>query len=269
MPRTESISERSKPSTTSGAARATRALTGKSHEYGWIIASHVIEHTPDFIRFLQGCDDVLDETGQLSLAIPDKRYTFDHLRENSSLSAIIEAYEQKRTTHSPGSVADYFSNISHPRRGARFLSRRMRLESSAFIHTHDDTMAAIQTARNGGFLDIHAWCFTPSSFRLLIEDLYRLGYIKLRESAYLGASRNEFFIALSRSGAGCWDDKAATCIEITAGNLRYRSTMFVTNAIGDPTRPPPQPRLCPEATFLCSNSSAENLLEQLEYLFQR
>jgi hypothetical protein len=179
-----------------------RALTGKSHEYGWIIASHVIEHTPDFIRFLQGCDDVLDETGQLSLAIPDKRYTFDHLRENSSLSAIIEAYEQKRTTHSPGSVADYFSNVSHPRRGARFLPRRMRLKSSAFIHSHDETMAAIQTARNGGFLDIHAWCFTPSSFRLLIEDLYRLGYIKLRESAYLGASRNEFFIALSRSGAG-------------------------------------------------------------------
>jgi hypothetical protein len=179
-----------------------RTLTGRSHEYGWIIASHVIEHTPDLIRFLQGCDDVLDHSGQLSLAIPDKRYSFDHLREKSSLSAIIEAYEQKRTTHSPGIVADYFSNVSHPRRGARFLPRWMRLKSKAFIHTDDETAAGIETARSGGLLDIHAWCFTPSSFRLAIEDLHRLGYIKLRESAYLGASGNEFFIALSRSGTG-------------------------------------------------------------------
>src|SRR5687767_12380965 len=30
-------------------------LTGRSHHYEWIIASHLIEHTPDLIGFLNEC----------------------------------------------------------------------------------------------------------------------------------------------------------------------------------------------------------------------
>lgn len=38
-------------------------LTGKSKYYDWIIASHVIEHTPDLIGFLNDCDAILKDEG--------------------------------------------------------------------------------------------------------------------------------------------------------------------------------------------------------------
>src|SRR5262245_42120449 len=44
-------------------------LTGKTKFYDWIIASHLIEHTPDFIGFINECDSILKDDGVLSLAV--------------------------------------------------------------------------------------------------------------------------------------------------------------------------------------------------------
>src|SRR5262245_28319445 len=43
-------------------------LTGRRKYYDWIIASHVIEHTPDLISFLNDCDAILNDQGVISLA---------------------------------------------------------------------------------------------------------------------------------------------------------------------------------------------------------
>jgi 2-polyprenyl-3-methyl-5-hydroxy-6-metoxy-1,4-benzoquinol methylase len=176
-----------------------RELTGRTHEYGWAIASHVIEHTPDMIRFLQGCDEVLAPDGVLSLAVPDKRFCFDHLRPKSSLAAVIDAYEARRNIHSPGTAADYFLNVCAATSGDWPDSTA---ETLKFIHTIDDAISAMEASRSGAFLDLHSWCFTPSSFRLVVYDLYDLGLIKLREAGFFETKGNEFFIALSRNGKG-------------------------------------------------------------------
>src|SRR5580693_778039 len=61
-------------------------LTGKKNYYDWIIASHLIEHTPDLITFLKQCDEILTENGILSLVIPDIRYHFDFFRPITGIS---------------------------------------------------------------------------------------------------------------------------------------------------------------------------------------
>jgi hypothetical protein len=174
-----------------------RELTGKT--YGWIIASHVIEHTPDLIAFFNSCDEILEPDGILSLAIPDKRYCFDHMRPQSSLASVIDAHEQKRTVHSPGTVADYFMNVCALKRGGW---DRANPETLEYVHTVEQAISGLNAARAGHFLDVHAWCFTPSNFRLIVEDLHRLGYIQLRECGFYDTAGNEFFVTLSRRGSG-------------------------------------------------------------------
>ena len=44
-------------------------LIGQTACYDWIIASHVIEHVPDFVGFLQQCQDLIKEGGYISLII--------------------------------------------------------------------------------------------------------------------------------------------------------------------------------------------------------
>jgi hypothetical protein len=52
------------------------------------------------------------------------------------------------------------------------------------------------------YLDLHSWCFTPTSFRLLIQDLNSLGLINLKEVSFFPSEGCEFFIKLSREGTG-------------------------------------------------------------------
>jgi hypothetical protein len=52
------------------------------------------------------------------------------------------------------------------------------------------------------YLDTHVWVFTPSHFRMLIEDLYLCGAIQLREKVFYPTDERDFCIFLSKDGAG-------------------------------------------------------------------
>lgn len=180
-------------------------LTGRPRGYDWVIASHVIEHTPDMVGFLRDCDDILREGGVLSLAVPDKRFCFDRMRAPTSLQALVDAHLEGRTNHTPGRIADYFSNVvalEHQIGWERARAEGRSIGALHFVHGVDMARDRMRDVHEQGiYLDIHAWTFTPSSFRLLIEDLHALGLQPLRERAFVEGD-NEFFVALSRDGAG-------------------------------------------------------------------
>ena len=66
-------------------------LIGRRHAYGWIIGSHVREHTTDLLGFLNDCDSLLKQGGVLSLVVPDKRYCFDRFRPLTDVGRVIDA----------------------------------------------------------------------------------------------------------------------------------------------------------------------------------
>jgi 2-polyprenyl-3-methyl-5-hydroxy-6-metoxy-1,4-benzoquinol methylase len=177
------------------------ALVSGEHVFDWIIASHVIEHTPCLITFVKNCEAVLKENGALSLIIPDKRYCFDLYREKTSLSSVLDAFREKRTIHSPGTAAEYFLNVAS-KNGHIAWSQGTEGEAR-FVHGLVDAKRAIETIeKQHAFLDLHSWVFTPYSFRLLIEDLYQLGYIRLREICFFDTEGCEFYITLAWQGSG-------------------------------------------------------------------
>lgn len=87
-------------------------LIGKKHCYDWIIASHVAEHLPDLIAFLQQCEELLKPKGVLSLVIPDKRYCFDYFQPLSTTGMLLDAYAEQRTRPSQGQIFDFFANAA-------------------------------------------------------------------------------------------------------------------------------------------------------------
>jgi len=181
-------------------------LTGHSKFYDWIIASHVIEHTPDFVGFLKSSADVLKDNGVLALAVPDKRFCFDHFRPISGLASLIDAHLGNNKIHTAGRVAEYFLNVvslsGRIAWDSPFENGQPR-ESFAFVHGKDDALSGMRAvSEQGAYLDVHAWCFTPSSFRLLVEDLYCLGLSPLREASFHSDDSSEFFVALSNAGRG-------------------------------------------------------------------
>lgn len=171
-------------------------VVGIDERYDWIIASHVIEHMQDPVRFIRSCQKVLKPGGILSLAIPDKRYCLDYLRPPSSTGDVLQAYLDKRTRHTPGQIFDSFSFAAQ--RGGSISWNSHAGGAVELLHAHGLAGLMLQNyLATDDYVDVHGWVFTPSSFRLIICDLNALGYLNIREAAFVPTIGCEFFVAFT------------------------------------------------------------------------
>jgi SAM-dependent methyltransferase len=169
----------------------------KEERFDWIVASQVIEHVPDFIGFINECDSILKENGVLVLFVPDRRYTLDYFRSTSSLGSIIDAHILKRDRPSSGNVLDALLLETNPYKDSnnpydKYLN---------FLETPNQDLYQ-KYIEFTGYKDMHIWVFTPSHFRMIIENLFLCGVLKLREKICFPSENREFCIILSRDGKG-------------------------------------------------------------------
>lgn len=170
------------------------SVVGDHASYDWIIASHVIEHMPDLIAFVQDCQTLLRHGGILSMVVPDKRFCFDHLRRRSSTGDIIQAHVEARSRHTPGQVYDHFSSACKLDESGSW--HRNSAGKVAFVHgPHTAESMLSHCLASDEYLDVHGWVFTPSSFRLIIGDLNALGYLRIDENSFSDTRDCEFFIS--------------------------------------------------------------------------
>jgi len=167
-----------------------------------VVASHVIEHTPDMLGFLRECERALKPTGRLLLAVPDRRRTFDFFRPASTTGAVLQAHHEQRTRHTPGAAFDFIADF------CTFGGRQSTSGDSSTGFTLSNGLADAAAgfahyARDGGYDDCHAWVFTPSSFRLIASDLAAIGAVALREEGFWETPIFEFVTVLSREASGC------------------------------------------------------------------
>jgi predicted SAM-dependent methyltransferase len=172
-------------------------LIGKKERYDWIIASHVIEHVPDLVGFLNECETLLKPEGILSLVVPDKRYCFDYLRWPTSVGEVMQASLEKRTMHPPGKIFDYFSQVVSVGGNIAWSAGTM----GHVNHVHDMAFARqkFEASRaSSEYIDIHTWVFTPSSFRLMMQDLREMNLISFSERGFFDTDGCEFYVSLDR-----------------------------------------------------------------------
>jgi predicted SAM-dependent methyltransferase len=177
-------------------------VIAKRGHYDYILASHVIEHTPDMLGFLKDCEALLKPDGILVLAVPDKRRCFDVFQSLSSTGQMLEAHAQRRTRPSAGSIFD-MSAYTGLRDGniVWLADSNGSLSLPGSLQRAAAEMAEAQ--QSGRYFDVHVWRFVPSSFRLILRDFYEIEAIALREMHFEGTAGAEFYCSLSRQGAGC------------------------------------------------------------------
>jgi predicted SAM-dependent methyltransferase len=186
-------------------------VVGARNHYDYVVASHVIEHTPDMLSFLVECDTMLKPTGTLVLAVPDKRRCFDMYRPLSTTGSVLQAHLEKRTRHLPGTAFDhvaYFATLNGPSDRAEGPKGEAGLEHALSFAT----AVFDRSVTSRDYFDFHAWVFTPSSFRMILRDLTEIGSLHLREVNFQTTPIHEFYITLSRSGSGCPHDRASLLI---------------------------------------------------------
>jgi SAM-dependent methyltransferase len=177
------------------------AVPSEQHgEFDVFLASHVIEHTPDLIAFLDAAQTLLKQDGVVILAVPDKRYCFDYFQPPTTTGQVLEASAKHRRRHSGERAFDHFAYAvtdggaeswgQRPSQGLRLIHR---LEDAARYYSGFENSSDYQ--------DLHAWHFVPSSFELLLLELGRLGETDWQVERITTTAGWEFFAWLRR-GAG-------------------------------------------------------------------
>lgn len=174
------------------------SAVGPETRFDYIIASHVIEHVPDLIRFLTDCEQILTPNGKLSLAIPDMRFCFDAARSITGASDVIRAFDERKTKPDKYDALDYYLNAFS--KGGAFGWHQGYDGNAALMF--DLPYANAQSLRAANeYIDVHCWRFTPVSFHLLVSDLRHLGYINFQPISQHGTIEHEFYVMLQLGGS--------------------------------------------------------------------
>jgi SAM-dependent methyltransferase len=174
-----------------------RELIGSTDRYDWIIASHVIEHLPDLAGFLTDCQDVLKPEGVVSLVLPDKRYCFDRFRPLTTTGEILDAFGQRRNRPTPGSVFDHMVNCVTLDGQISWFAGTLGKFGSPYSFEYARNLWD-QATTGVDYVDVHVSCFTPASFRLILQDLRSLGLLRLDVTHEFETTGNEFFVTLGQ-----------------------------------------------------------------------
>jgi predicted SAM-dependent methyltransferase len=173
-------------------------LVEKDAPFDYLVASHVIEHVPDFIGWLQEIHAVLKIGGILSLVIPDKRYCFDYRRSLTQTADVIEAFLSHSRKPTPRHVFDYISSVVA-------YNGRITWDSSTVIeerhlkpmHSKQDAWDLANRAMlEDQYVDAHCWVFMPHSFFELLKDLVRLDLFGFVVEKFYESEGCEFYVSL-------------------------------------------------------------------------
>ena len=183
-------------------------LIRKDNYYDYIIASHMIEHSTNFCGFLNDCSKLLKQNGILRLAVPDKRYCFDHYRMTTGLAEVVDNAYMPDRLQSVGNVAEYYMNVVK-RKGSLSWEKPFlpianeimnhRTEDFTFVHDRNTALDGMKRVGKGEYIDIHHYVFTPASFELLIHDLRLLEMIDLKITHMWDTKGNEFIVTLQKT----------------------------------------------------------------------
>jgi SAM-dependent methyltransferase len=170
-------------------------------QFDYVIASHVIEHVPNMIGWLREIATVLRDGGVLSLAIPDKRYTFDFKRELTVLGTLVEYFLQDRRRPSTRDVFDHKSLVSSVD-VVQAWNGTLNPEQLVLLESFDAAWEGAQrNETTDEYMDVHVTVVTPQSFLQLLDGINRLGLLDFSIVDFVDTQRNtlEFFVALSRT----------------------------------------------------------------------
>jgi SAM-dependent methyltransferase len=195
--------------------------------FDYVLASHVIEHVPNLIGWLREVATILRDDGILSLAIPDKRYTFDLKRELTSFGALAESFLLDRRRPSVRDVFDHKALATHV---DLFKVWDRELDMST-LKNHESWEAAWRDTQgyqaSDAYVDVHVTIVTPASFLDILDGINRLGLLDFSVVNFVDTERYtlEFFVALQRTPRHLSRDEALArqrdSIAAARGQLRH------------------------------------------------
>ena len=171
--------------------------------FGYALASHVFEHLPNPLGWLRDVADLLDPGGLVSLAIPDRRYTFDFFRSETTVAQLVAYDLEQLSRPSLVQLADHFYNVRQVDTAAAWEKPPSSAETARH---HEDTQVEwiLNQAGEGAYQDCHCTVWTSDQFLDTLPMAMRLRRLPLELARIHPPEQysNEFIVQLRRIPGG-------------------------------------------------------------------
>jgi SAM-dependent methyltransferase len=175
------------------------SLDGIPVRFDTILSSHAIEHQPDLVAHLQQIERRLTDDGRYFVVVPDKRFCFDRNLAPSTIAEVLQAHRELRKVHTLRSVIEHRAFMTHNDPTRHWLEGEPPIDDGRQVD-EARVAAAVREYEEaaGGYIDVHAWYFTPHSFRHLMRLLRELGLTRLHVQRLYATRRGgiEFYAVL-------------------------------------------------------------------------
>ena len=166
-------------------------LDGRKVDY--VIASHVAEHVPDLVTWLQEIEAVLASGGELRLALPDKRFSFDCLRDEARFTDVIHAYIMRARQPLPHALLDCVLDVAANADAEQIHCGTQLRGDIQRCFSFEHALDFVRDARESGrYIDVHCWVVTPRRFAELMERLVEVGLIRLACTEFVDTITGSF-----------------------------------------------------------------------------
>ena len=175
----------------------------EGRRFGYAIASHVLEHVPNPIGWLQEILECVDIGGCIAILLPHKHYSMDYYRPLTSFSQVVGWSVEKPVRPTAVQVMDFLSqsfcddgrvSFDGPpsfERAPRHYSDQQALDFARYVHDTDN------------YLDVHCTVWTPQSFVDVFSRVRRLGLLDAEIhgpfTGFTGSPRAEFLVYLEKT----------------------------------------------------------------------
>ncbi len=162
-----------------GSRTLRECLSGRRVDY--VMASHVAEHVPDLITWLDEVREVLRPGGELRLALPDRRYSHDALRAKTRLADLVAAWIMKARRPQVRDVLDFRLHTASGVDGSGIYQGSFDLGTVAPDHSFE---VAVQSAKAAfdhpeTYFDVHCLVASAPEFASLMQELAQHGLLHM------------------------------------------------------------------------------------------
>lgn len=152
--------------------------------FDYIIASHVIEHVPNLLKWLNDIEKILKPGGFAIFVIPDKRFSFDIQRPITTFGQVLEDYFLKSSNPRISAVFDHFSSAMSIN-GAQIWNGVIGdVELTPLASGKIAFDNAINVHQEDKYFDVHVNIFTPWSFFEIIKKAIQSDIISLKVARF-------------------------------------------------------------------------------------
>ena len=151
-----------------------------------IVASHVIEHIPDVISWLNWIHEILLPGGQLRLFVPDMRFTWDHNRTPTRLLDILDNHLERRDRPSWGMILEQILYSPRAKSAQELLNASFTPQQRSLENTFDPSLimrayAEIVRMKNiSKYVDAHVSKWHQKSFKSHFNCLYLMKLTRMK-----------------------------------------------------------------------------------------